>query len=323
MSEILIECEELVKIYESDGVKCMALQGLDLKIRKGEFLAILGKSGSGKSTLLNMIGGLETPTAGRLFFEGRDLSGLEEAQMVHYRKQTVGFVWQKSARNLLPYMTVLENVELPMCFEPGKEAERRKRAEDLLKKVGLFKHASKYPLQLSGGEQQRVAIAVALANEPRLLLADEPTGAVDSRTAEQILKLFKSLNRELGLTILLVTHDLRLADRVNRVIRISDGKISREKLRIRDESKAEKVQSAGEDRETLEKTAEAGWQKVAFPAEPPQVEYGVLDRAHRLQLDEEMLKQAGIDTNKVCITAEEGRIVLTPQKKTLTSDSKM
>lgn len=305
MSEILIECEELVKIYESDGVKCMALQGLDLEIRKGEFLAILGKSGSGKSTLLNMIGGLETPTAGRLFFEGRDLSGLEEAQMVHYRKQTVGFVWQKSARNLLPYMTVLENVELPMCFEAGKEAERRKRAEDLLEKVGMLAHASKYPLQLSGGEQQRVAIAVALANNPSLLLADEPTGAVDSRTAEQILQLFKSLNRELGLTILLVTHDLRLADRVNRVIRISDGKISREKLRTR------------------EKPADAGWQKAAFKAEPPQVEYGVLDRAHRLQLDEEMLKQAGIDTNKVCITAEEGRIILTPQKKTLTSDQKM
>ena len=305
MSEILIECEELVKIYESDGVKCMALQGLDLEIRKGEFLAILGKSGSGKSTLLNMIGGLETPTAGRLFFEGRDLSGLEEAQMVHYRKQTVGFVWQKSARNLLPYMTVLENVELPMCFEPGKEAERRKRAEDLLEKVGMLAHASKYPLQLSGGEQQRVAIAVALANNPSLLLADEPTGAVDSRTAEQILQLFKSLNQKLGLTILLVTHDLRLADRVNRVIRISDGKISREKLRTR------------------EKPVDAGWQKAAFKAEPPQVEYGVLDRAHRLQLDEEMLKQAGIDTNKVCITAEEGRIILTPQKKTLTSDQKM
>lgn len=289
MSDVLINCDELVKMYLSDGLKVMALQGLDLEIKRGELLAIIGKSGSGKSTLLNMIGGLETPTTGKLLFDGRDLSLLGKKEMVHYRKRTVGFVWQKSGRNLLPYMTVLENVEVPMYFGKGREKQRRERAKMLLKEVGMLSHADKFPSQLSGGEQQRVAIAVALANEPQILLADEPTGAVDSKTSDQIFSLFGKLNRDLGLTILIVTHDLGLADKVNRVVLISDGKISTEKIR--------KDVASWNDGE-----------------ENAQEEYVILDRAHRLQLSDEVLEQAGISSNKVSIAVEDGKVVITPQK---------
>lgn len=288
--DVLIDCDGLVKMYLSDGLKVMALQGLDLEIRRGELLAIIGKSGSGKSTLLNMIGGLETPTAGRLLFDGRDLSLLEEKEMVHYRKHTVGFVWQKSGRNLLPYMTVRENVEVPMYFGRGSEKRRRERAKMLLEEVGMLSHADKFPSQLSGGEAQRVAIAVALANEPDVLLADEPTGAVDTKTSKQIFDLFRKLNRDLGLTILIVTHDISLADKVNRVIMISDGKISTEKIR----------------RDTL-----PGWRGETGDI---QEEYVVLDRANRLQLSEEILEKAGIDSNKVCVTVENGKVVITPRE---------
>ncbi len=290
MSDVLINCDELVKMYLSDGLKVMALQGLDLEIKQGELLAIIGKSGSGKSTLLNMIGGLETPTTGKLFFEGQDLSLLGEKEMVYYRKRTVGFVWQKSGRNLLPYMTVLENVEVPMFFGRGREKQRRERAKRLLEEVGMLSHADKFPSQLSGGEQQRVAIAVALANEPKLLLADEPTGAVDSKTSDQIFRLFRKLNQDLGLTILIVTHDMGLADKVNRVVMISDGKISTEKIR--------------KDRDYTWNDGE----KYA------QEEYAILDRAHRLQLSEEVLEQAGISSNKVSIAVEDGKVVITSQK---------
>lgn len=289
MSDVLINCDALVKMYLSDGLKVMALQGLDLEIEQGELLAIIGKSGSGKSTLLNMIGGLETPTTGKLLFEGRDLSLLKEKEMVYYRKRTVGFVWQKSGRNLLPYMTVLENVEVPMYFGKGREKQRRERAKMLLEEVGMLSHGNKFPSQLSGGEQQRAAIAVALANDPKILLADEPTGAVDSKTSDQIFRLFRKLNQDLGLTILIVTHDISLADKVNRVILISDGKISTEKIR--------KDIASWND-------GEANTQE----------EYVILDRAHRLQLSEEVLEQAGISSNKVSIAVEDGKVVITPQK---------
>lgn len=285
---VLIDCDGLVKMYLSEGIKVMALQGLDLEIKRGELLAIIGKSGSGKSTLLNMIGGLETPTTGRLFFDGRDLSLLEEKEMVHYRKRTVGFVWQKSGRNLLPYMTVLENVEVPMYFGKGNEKKRRERAKMLLEEVGMLSHADKFPSQLSGGEQQRVAIAVALANEPEILLADEPTGAVDTKTSKQIFDLFRKLNQDLGLTILIVTHDISLADKVNRVIMISDGKISTEKIR---------------------KDVDYAWNGQEGNL---QEEYVILDRANRLQLSEDIMEAVGISTNKVCVAVENGRVIITP-----------
>lgn len=288
--DAIIYCDGLVKMYLSDGLKVMALQGLDLEVKRGEMTAIIGKSGSGKSTLLNMIGGLETPTTGQLFIDGHDLSSLPEKNMVKYRRSTVGFVWQKSSRNLFPYMTAVENVETPMYFEKGKAKQRRERALMLLDSVGMLEHAKKFPSQLSGGEQQRVAIAVALANEPSILLADEPTGAVDTKTANQIYELFRELNQKMGLTILIVTHDISLANKVNRVVMISDGKISTEKIR---------------------KEVNVAWSEDADNAHE---EYVVMDKAHRLQLSEEVLEMAGIDTNKVRIAVENGKVVISPQK---------
>ncbi|MGN0342182.1 MAG: ABC transporter ATP-binding protein [Roseburia sp.] len=294
-SDTVVYCDGLVKIYMSDGLKVMALQGLELEVKKGEMMAIIGKSGSGKSTLLNMIGGLEVPSAGRLVVDGRDLSRLKEKEMVRYRRETVGFVWQKSARNLFPYMTAVENVEAPMYFVKGKERERRKRALKLLEEVGMLSHADKFPDQLSGGEQQRIAIAVALANRPAILLADEPTGAVDSKTSDHIFELFRKLNEDMGLTILIVTHDIRLANKVNRVVMISDGKISTEK--IRREMYRHSTDSRFFDGE---------------PGEDSHEEYSLLDKAHRVQLSGEILEKAGITGNKVKIEVVDGKVLISP-----------
>ena len=270
----MICCEELVKIYTTDNRKIVALDGLDLTIEDGEMLAIIGKSGSGKSTLLNMIGGLETPTAGVLSVDGKEISAMTEQQMVEYRRDKIGFVWQKSTKNLFPYLTALDNVTAPMNLKKGSSIQKRKRAEMLLEAVGMDQYKERFPGQLSGGEQQRVAIAVALANNPEILLADEPTGAVDTATADQIFSLFHRLNRDMGITIVIVTHDMALADRVDRTVRISDGKISTEKIKKFYE------------------------------------EYSVLDKAHRLQLDEDMLTVAGIDSNRVHVEVKYGKIII-------------
>ena len=290
----MINCDGLVKIYETDDKKVMALEGLDLTVETGEMLAVIGKSGSGKSTLLNMIGGLETPTAGVLTIDGKDISTYSEAEMVRYRRDKVGFVWQKSAKNLFPYLTVLQNVEAVMMFENAgnlkhgahdeSRGEHVNRCRDnnksyalkLLNAVGLQEHKDKLPAQLSGGEQQRAAIAVALANKPDILLADEPTGAVDTRTADTIYELFHKLNKELGITIIIVTHDMALAGRVvDRTVLISDGKVSTEKLK-----------------------------------KHPAMEYTVLDKAHRIKLTDEMLEAAGIESNKVKVDVQDGRLVI-------------
>ena len=290
-SEKLIVCQELVKIYRTEDSRVMALQGLELEIRRGEMLAMIGKSGSGKSTLLNMIGGLETPSAGRLLVEGRDMAAYTAKEMELYRKNKIGFVWQKSARNLMPYLTAQQNVEMPMCFSRRPGRQRRRRAEELLQEVGLEQMRDRYPGQLSGGEQQRVALAVALANDPVILLADEPTGAVDTTTARHIFRLLHRLNAERGLTILIVTHDRELAGQVNRTVRISDGKISTEKLR----------------RIPLSFTDLAG----LTPLKEQQEEYVVLDRARRLQLSEAVLEKAGIRSRMVKVEAEEGKVMIT------------
>ena len=300
----MIQCDNLVKIYMTDNRKVMALEGLDLTVKKGEMLAVIGKSGSGKSTLLHMIGGLETPTAGTLLVNGKDISALTEKEMTAYRKNTVGFVWQKSARNLFPYMTALQNIETPMCFCHGTSKKRKERAKELLQAVGMEKHAGKFPGQLSGGEQQRIAIAAALANNPSLLLADEPTGAVDTKTADQIFSMFHQLNRELGITIIIVTHDMALADRVDRTVLISDGKISTEKIRKKSVSellKQAKEADFGRDEEEKEQTHE---------------EYSVLDKAHRLQLSEEVMEKAGISSDKVKVEVVDGKVVISrPDEK--------
>mgnify|MGYP004525473589 CR=1 FL=1 len=289
----MIECHDLVKLYKSEQVEVFALQGLDLSIEKGECMAIVGKSGSGKSTLLNIIGGLEKPTAGKLFVKGQDLFAMSETELLDYRKHTVGFVWQNSARNLFPYLNVRENI---MAVMDGKrKAEKRHRAEWLLQKVGLSEKAAAFPIQLSGGERQRVAIAVALANEPEILLADEPTGAVDQNTSVLIQQLFQTLAAELQVTVIIVTHDTGMADRVERVVMISDGKIGTEKV----------------IRKNYEDNWKAARENGVFQDEvTQQEEYAVLDRAGRVQLPEHMRQEAGIETRKVHLFMEGERIII-------------
>ena len=221
----MIHCENLVKIYKAADLEVVALQGLDLHMEEGELMAIIGNSGSGKSTLLNMLGGLDRPSAGNLRVDGKDLLKFKESDLVKYKRETVGFVWQNNARNLIPYLTALENVELPILLQGRR---KRHRALDLLDAVGLSHRRKNKLNELSGGEQQRVAIAIALANQPRLLLADEPTGSVDTKMANQILDLFRELNRSFGLTVVIVTHDPLLAKKVDRVVAIRDGKTSSE-----------------------------------------------------------------------------------------------
>ncbi|MBQ2750060.1 MAG: ABC transporter ATP-binding protein, partial [Clostridia bacterium] len=204
-----VYCDNVVKIYKSEEVEVIALQGLDLRIDKGEIVAIIGNSGSGKSTLMNIIGGLDKPTAGMVFVHGNNMAKMTEAQIVNYKRKEVGFVWQNNARNLIPYLTAIENVQIPMLIS-GKR-ERKKRAKKLLDLVGLSHRYNSKLNQLSGGEQQRVAIAIALANEPHILLADEPTGAVDNKTADLIFNLFRTINKEMGVTIIVVTHDRTIA----------------------------------------------------------------------------------------------------------------
>ena len=192
-NDVMISCDNLVKIYKTSEIEVVALQGLDLEIKRGELMAIVGNSGSGKSTLLNMLGGLDKPSAGSLFVDGKNLLKFTDKDYMDYKRNTVGFVWQNNARNLIPYLTAVQNVEMPMLLKGTKA--RRKRAEELLEKVGLSHRKNSKLSQMSGGEQQRVAIAIALANNPKLLLADEPTGSVDTKTSKAILEIFKELNR--------------------------------------------------------------------------------------------------------------------------------
>lgn len=290
----MIHCDNLVKIYKIADLEVVALQGLDLHVEAGELMAIIGNSGSGKSTLLNMIGGLDRPSAGSLRVDGKDLLGMSEKDIVSYKRETVGFVWQNNARNLIPYLTALENVELPILLQ-GKR--KRERAMELLEAVGLSHRLKNRLNQLSGGEQQRVAIAIALANHPKLLLADEPTGSVDTNMANQILDLFRHLTRSLGLTVVIVTHDPLLAKKVDRVVAIRDGKTS-----------SEIVRRKSFDQELLEAV-----HGIEEQEEESHVEYAVLDQAGRLQIPSNYLESIGVkDTNKVQVTLEEGRIVLLP-----------
>ena len=199
--EPMILADNLVKIYKTAELEVLALQGLDLQVERGELLAIIGNSGSGKSTFLNMLGGLDTPSAGKLFVDGKNLFTMTEKQLVEYKRDTVGFVWQNNARNLLPYLSALENVMTPMQF--GAEKNKKEQALKLLDMVGMSHKKASRLNQLSGGEQQRIAIAIALANQPKLLLADEPTGSVDRKTADYILDVFRHLNRDEGRPLLL------------------------------------------------------------------------------------------------------------------------
>jgi ABC-type lipoprotein export system ATPase subunit len=229
--EAFIFCENLVKIYKVADLEAVALQGLDLQVHRGELMAIIGNSGSGKSTLLNILGGLDRPSAGRVTVGGRDLLKMTESQFVRYKREVVGFVWQQTARNMLPYLTAIENVELPMVIAGRFSAGDRAWARELIEVVGLSARMKHRLSELSGGEQQRVAIAIGLANRPPLLLADEPTGSVDTRTAATIFDMFRNIRDQYGTTIVIVTHDPKVMSKVDRVVAIRDGKTSTETIR--------------------------------------------------------------------------------------------
>ena len=221
--EILIDMRDICKIYRMGEEEVRANDGISLTVRMGEFVSIVGKSGSGKSTIMNIIGALDVPTSGRYFLGGEDVGEMTENELADIRNRMIGFVFQQY--NLLPRLTILENVELPLLYARVSGAERRKRAMLQLERVGLKEKWNSMPNQLSGGQQQRVSIARALAGTPSLLLADEPTGALDSKTSRQILDFFRELNEE-GNTIIMVTHDNSIAVQAKRVVRIMDGKIN-------------------------------------------------------------------------------------------------
>ena len=237
-----ISCEDVFKIYKIADLEVVALRGLDLDVESGEIVAIVGASGSGKSTLLNILAGYDLPSAGKVSVLGRDLLSMTSSEIEEYRRTKVGFIWQQTGRNMFPYLTAIENVELPMMLIGDTPAKRRKRAKDLLELVGLGDRMNHKQDRLSGGEQQRVAIAISLANNPPLLLADEPTGELDDATAAEVMKVFDSINQELNTTIMIVSHDQDIAYKVDRVVLIRDGKLSTEIMRQKSGEKGDELQ---------------------------------------------------------------------------------
>ena len=289
-----ILCEDLFKIYKQEDLEVVALRGLDLKVKRGELMAIVGASGSGKSTLLNVLAGLDIPSAGRALVGGRNLLNMTPSDLVTYRRKEVGFVWQQTSRNVLPYLSALQNVELPMILEGMDPGPARARSRELLQMVGLGHRMDVKPDRLSGGEQQRVAIAVALANDPPLLLADEPTGELDSQTASEVFAVMRGLNSELGVTIVVVTHDPAIANQIDRVVAIRDGRISTESFR-----------------------------RVAFQGREAYVyhdEYAVVDRTGRLQIPKEYLERLDV-TERAKLRLTEGAVEVLPEGADVEEDS--
>ena len=301
----VIECDNLLKIYKAEGIEVVALQGLDLTIEPAELTAIIGPSGSGKSSLLNVLGGLDAPSAGRAIVAGRDLLKMTQADRLAYRRETVGFVWQNVGRNLIPYLTARENVEAPMILAGRFD---RARASHLLDLVGLGRRASHPPGRMSGGEQQRVAIAIGLANSPAVLLADEPTGNLDTANTANILRVLHDVRTELGVTVVIVTHDQSLAESVDRYVAISDGKTSTESIR-----RAGSVSFANL-REIHDPSATLTFEDESADVGESHDHYVLLDSAGRLQLSEEMRERYGIG-RRVRLTEEADRIVLEPPEK--------
>jgi ABC-type lipoprotein export system ATPase subunit len=291
-SEPLIICENLVKIYrlnqEGGGaVEVQALQGMDITVAEGEMLGIVGASGSGKSTLLNVLGGLDRPTGGRALVGKQDLGQLSPSALDEYRRKTVGFVWQQGSRNLISYLTALENIELPLTLSGQVGKSRRESALELLESVGLRERMDHRLEELSGGEQQRVAVAIALANRPKLLLADEPTGELDTATAQTIYDLLRQLNKQLGLTMVIVSHDPGIARHVDRVVAVRDGKLASETLR---------VQKSDSEEHHL-------------------VELAVVDAAGRLQIPREYLEQFHIRRRVQVELTNEGILIRPPERE--------
>mgnify|MGYP001261210702 FL=1 len=286
-----VMCEDLFKIYKIADLEVVALRGLDLAVQNGEVVAIVGASGSGKSTLLNILAGYDAPSAGRVSVGGKDLLQMSSREVEEYRRIDVGFIWQQTSRNMFPYLTAMENVTLPMMLTNTPGRERSERARDLLELVGLGHRLDHTPEKLSGGEQQRVAIAVALANKPPLLLADEPTGELDDATAAEILDLFGSVNQDMGTTILIVTHDPDIAYKVGRVVMIRDGKMSTE---IRRKVTFERIQSEADTDAILE-------------------EFVLVDASGRIQIPQDYLDQIKIG-ERARVQIEDGTVTLRPEE---------
>jgi len=281
-----IECTDLVRIFAAQGVEVQALQGLTLRVDPGELTAIVGASGSGKSTLLTILSGLDIPTAGRARVAGHDLLSMTERERVLYRRETVGFVRQQTSRNLVPYLTAVENLELVLGIGGRPRRLRRSRADALLDLLGVADSRDRRPGEMSGGEQQRVAIAVALANEPDVLLADEPTGELDDRSTADVLEAMRAVNESLALTTLIVTHDHEVSRHVRRTVQIRDGRTSTEVLR------RTAVDQDGAERHIAE-------------------EFAVLDRVGRLQLPAEYVQALGL-SDRVRLALEPEHVEVRP-----------
>jgi len=281
-AEAYIVCQDLFKAYKGAELEVVALRGIDMEIMQGEFVGIIGSSGSGKTTLLNILSGLDKPSSGQVRIGDRDLLNMSENDLVTFRREEVGFVWQSPSRNILPYLKAVENVELPMVISGKSVVERHERAMDLLVALGLESKAGRYPDELSGGEQQRVAIAVALANRPGLLLADEPTGELDTRTANDVLKALQDVCADFGVTVVVVTHYAGTSRFTDRVVQIRDGRIVAELV----------------TRASLRRADE-------FVTR----EYLVVDRAGRMQLPLDSLNTLGT-TGRVSIDADSNQIIL-------------
>ncbi|MEV6631668.1 ABC transporter ATP-binding protein [Actinoplanes sp. NPDC051470] len=278
----MIVCESLVRIYQTGSIEVQALQGLDLAVDRGEMIAVVGASGSGKSTLLSILAGIDAPTAGKAHVGDWDLLAMTRADRVRYRRHTVGFVRQQTASNLVPYLTAAQMVDLPMTAARAPAPERRERAGELLDTLGVGACADRRPGQLSGGQQMRVAIAVALANQPRVLLADEPTGELDTATSAEVFEALRTVNRELGVTIVIVTHDPEVSGRVERTVAIRDGRTSSEVLR----------RTAAHDNGEEHVIAE---------------EYAVMDRAGRVQIPRDYREALAL-TRRVRLVLEADRV---------------
>ena len=284
-----IVCEDLFKIYKIAELEVVALRGLDLKVETGELMAIVGASGSGKSTLLNILGGLDVPSAGQVVVGNRDLLKTSSRDLVDYRRQDVGFVWQQTSRNVISYLTAYQNVELPLILLGWSIRKRRRRVEEMLEAVGLTSRSNHFPDRLSGGEQQRVAIAIALAHNPPLLLADEPTGELDSHTSETILDVFRSVNDAYGVTVVIVTHDIRIMSKVNRIVTIRDGRTSQETVR--------KIQTEfGRPEARIEETYD---------------EFIVVDGAGRLQIPRDLVEELKLG-RRVRVLMEDDHLAVWP-----------
>ncbi|MFD3934924.1 ABC transporter ATP-binding protein [Streptomyces sp. NPDC058611] len=284
-----IVCDRLVRVFTTAGVEVQALQGLEMSVAQGELMALVGASGSGKSTLLGILAGLDVPTAGTATVGDYDLLEMSAGERLRYRREAVGFVWQQTARNLLPFLTAAQNIALPMQLRGGRRGAARRhaaRTAELLEALDIADLADRRPAALSGGQQQRVAIAVAMANDPAVLLADEPTGELDSETGAAVFEALRTVNRELGATVVIVTHDPLVAGEVRRTVAMRDGRTSTEVLRrtVTDEHGAESVSER---------------------------EYVMLDRSGRVQLPHKFLEALGME-HRVAVDLAADHIELRP-----------